>query len=243
MRLLTWNLQHGGGRRIDRIVECLRPYEADVIVLSEFRNNEPGVALRARLKEEGYGHHSAPQAAPRANTVLVAARSPFEAVTFPGQMADPALGDFTESVMLARFEGLNVFGLYLPGEERKRPVFDFLLDLPERYLEEDSVLIGDLNTGRHHEDEAGATFVSAHQFDALLEQGWIDAWRSRNPDAREFSWYSRGHNNGFRLDHALVSPSLNYKATGTCYSHKEREEGVTDHSLMVLELEMAARGG
>ena len=54
MRILTWNLQHGGGRRIGRIVEALRPYEADVLVLSEYRNNEPRAALRARLREEGY---------------------------------------------------------------------------------------------------------------------------------------------------------------------------------------------
>lgn len=115
-------------------------------------------------------------------------------------------------------------------------MFDFLLKLPERYLAEDSVLMGDLNTGRHYEDEAGATFVSAHQFDALLEQGWIDAWRTRNPEAREFTWFSRGYNNGFRLDHALVSPSLDQKIKDVCYSHTEREEGVTDHSLMVMDL-------
>ena len=78
--------------------------------------------------------------------MLVAARLPFEAESFPGQMADPELGDFSESVLLARFDGLNVFGLYLPGEKRKRPVFDFLLRLPERYLAGDSVLMGDLNT-------------------------------------------------------------------------------------------------
>ena len=168
--------------------------------------------------------------------MLVAARLPFEAESFPGQMADPELGDFSESVLLARFDGLNVFGLYLPGEKRKRPVFDFLLRLPERYLAGDSVLMGDLNTGRHHEDEAGATFTSAHQFDALLEQGWIDAWRTRNPEAREFTWFSRGYNNGFRLDHALVSPALDGKIKEVRYSHAEREEGVSDHSVMVVDL-------
>jgi len=169
--------------------------------------------------------------------VLVAARQPFEAVTFPGRMVDPDLGDFTESVLTARFGGLNLFGLYLPGEERKRPVFDFLLDLPDHYLEEDTVLIGDFNTGRHYEDEEGATFVSAHQFDVLLEKGWIDAWRSRNPEAREFTWFSRGYNNGFRLDHALVSPSVDQRIEVVRYSHREREEGITDHSMMVVDLE------
>ena len=172
MRVLTWNLQHGGGRRIGRIAEALRPYEADVLDLSEYRNNGPGADLRSRMKEQGYAHHAAPEGPPGLNPVLVAARLEFEAETFPGQMADPELGDFSTSVMLARFDSLNVFGLYLPGEERKRPVFDFLLNLPERYLQEDTVLIGDMNTGRHHEDEAEATFTSTSSTPFWRRGGW-----------------------------------------------------------------------
>jgi exodeoxyribonuclease III len=53
MRLVTWNLQHGGGRRIDQIAVALLPYDADVLVLSEYRNNVSGDDLRARLKEDG----------------------------------------------------------------------------------------------------------------------------------------------------------------------------------------------
>jgi len=53
MRILTWNIQHGGGPRIDRIHEAMRPYEADVVVLSEYRNNERGADLRARMKADG----------------------------------------------------------------------------------------------------------------------------------------------------------------------------------------------
>ena len=236
MRILNWNLQHGGGSRIDRLADALLAYEADVLILNEYRHNKAGSTLRDRLRDEGYAYQSAHHAEPRSNIIFVAAREPFEAVTFPGQLTDPELGDFTARVLQARINGVNVFGVYMPGEEYKRPVFDFLLKLPERYLAGDSVLMGDLNTGRHYEDEAGATFVSALQFDALLEQGWIDAWRTRNPETREFTWFSRGYNNGFRLDHALVSPSLDQKINEVCYSHTEREEGVTDHSLVVLDL-------
>jgi exonuclease III len=74
------------------------------------------------------------------------------------------------------------------------------------------------------------------QFEDLLAQGWIDAWRSRFPEAREFTWLSPGYKNGFRLDHAFVSPSLNKRVTEVCYSHREREEKITDHSVMLIEL-------
>lgn len=240
MRNVTWNLQHGGGKRIGAIVEVLRSYSADVLVLSEFRNNPPGEILRSELDSMGYRFQASPPADAGTNTVLVAAREPFESVTFPGQMADPDLGDFSTSALLARFPSLNVFGLYLPGEERKRPVFDFLMNLPAEYLLSDSLLIGDFNTGQHYLDESGATFSSTKQFEELLDQGWIDAWRSRNPEAREFTWLSPGYKNGFRLDHAFVSPSLNKRVTEVHYSHREREEKITDHSVMLMELKSAS---
>jgi exodeoxyribonuclease-3 len=123
MRVLTWNLQHGGGKRTVGIVEVLRLHAGDVLVLSEFRNNPPGEILRRELKAMSYRFQAVPSADARMNTVLIAARIPFESVTFPGQMSDPKPGDFSTSVLLARFPDLNIFGLYLPGEERKRPVF------------------------------------------------------------------------------------------------------------------------
>lgn len=55
MRILTLNLQNGGGSRIRRIVEALESKQADVIVLSEFRHNAGSLELRARLRGMGYG--------------------------------------------------------------------------------------------------------------------------------------------------------------------------------------------
>ncbi len=88
MRIITWNIQHGGGSRIDRICDALHPYEADLIILAEFRHNKAANTLRDRLSEQGYAYQSAPHAPARSNIVFVAARQPFEAVTFPGQLDD-----------------------------------------------------------------------------------------------------------------------------------------------------------
>lgn len=236
MRIITWNLQHGGGKRIGRFCDALETYDADLLVLTEYRHNKVSEKLHAWLEGQGYRYRLAPHASPRKNIVLIAAKKPFEAVMFPGQAADEEHGDFTHRVLMARLGDLNIMGLYLPGGEKKWPVYDFLMKLPSKYREGQTILIGDFNTGRHYEDEKGASFSSAEQFDALLEQGWIDSWRSRNPEAREFTWYSRGYNNGFRLDHALVTPSVNDRIVDVRYSHYEREAGVSDHSMMILDL-------
>ena len=37
MKILAWNIQHGGGTRLARIVEEVSAFDADVIALTEFR--------------------------------------------------------------------------------------------------------------------------------------------------------------------------------------------------------------
>jgi endonuclease/exonuclease/phosphatase family metal-dependent hydrolase len=38
VKLLAWNIQHGGGTRLVRIVEEISAYDPDVIAVTEFRN-------------------------------------------------------------------------------------------------------------------------------------------------------------------------------------------------------------
>ncbi|MGJ8656989.1 MAG: endonuclease/exonuclease/phosphatase family protein [Akkermansiaceae bacterium] len=115
MRILTWNLQHGGGKRIERLTTALLTYDADVILLNEYRHNKAGSDLREHLTEAGYLYQSAPHAAPRDNIIFAASRIPFESTTFPGQLSDPDLGDFTSRVLLVKIADLNIFGVYMPS--------------------------------------------------------------------------------------------------------------------------------
>ena len=65
--------------------------------------------------------------------------------------------------------------------------------------------------------------------------GFSDLWRHRYPDGREFSWYSH-RGNGFRIDHAFLSSSLAARAGVIRYSHEERLAGLSDHSVLLLDL-------
>lgn len=91
-------------------------------------------------------------------------------------------------------------------------------------------MIGDLNTGLHRKDETGATFVCADQFRAFGTL-FVDAWRETHGDvAREASWYSHV-GNGFRIDHAFVSPALAPLIKGCRYDHAPRKARTTDHAM------------
>ena len=70
----------------------------------------------------------------------------------------------------------------------------------------------------------------------LLDLGWVDLWRHFHPNTQEYTWKSTA-GNGFRLDHAFASPSAVPRVTNTYYSHAEREAKVSDHSMLIIDLE------
>src|SRR4051812_33530589 len=94
VRVLDWNIRHGGGSRLGRIVDALARHDADLIVLCEYRRRT-GEALREALAGLGYPLASATEPPPGRNGVLVAARRPFRErgplstrVTEPYRMLD-----------------------------------------------------------------------------------------------------------------------------------------------------------
>ena len=84
-------------------------------------------------------------------------------------------------------------------------------------------------------DEAGATDATAGFLDEVQVAGFRDVWRDRNPETREFSWFSH-RQNGFRIDHAFFSPRLAGRVRGIGYAHGARESGVSDHSMLVVDV-------
>lgn len=227
-RILVWNIRHGGGRRAAAIVEALLAQAPSVIVLTEFRWDGSGDVIRKQLQAEGYDSPCLPVAPPTRNGVFVCAREPFS-VSKPVELTD-----HEERFVWATFDEFEVCGLYFPQQRAKEPLFNGLLSLSENVCGRPTLLVGDFNTGLHGRDEAGATFYCSDKLQALLDNGWTDVWRSRHQEAREYSWFST-HGNGFRIDHALASASLDAMVRSAFYSHDERIQRVSDHSMMVVD--------
>jgi len=247
MRLLSWNIQHGGGSRVARIIDALASHDPDVIALSEYRTR-PGVAICAALASRGWLHIESTNPAGSDNGLCVLSRTPMvRARVCPAPPENSVRWldvDFPEHGF-----GISVLHIVcsvpklkdrVPGEAKTR-FWNAILGVAEARLDEPLMFVGDFNTGAHHLDEVGRTFVCAAHFVKLSSVGWTDAWRHHNPDTTEWTWYSRHKGgvpgNGFRLDHAFATPSLRPRVVSCRYSHVEREAGVSDHSILVLEVE------
>ena len=227
LTITTWNIRHGGGSRLQQITAVLDGYSnSDVLVITEYRPNKNGKAIRAFLEEKGYGHQFATVTEEKKNGVLVASRLEFEAKT------DTRLAEHSHRVAKVQFEGFTLYGCYFPQQKEKQKVFDYLID--ECANSDRSIITGDINTGLHFIDEKGKSFYCA---DALhqLNQIMPDAYRHLHGEKKEYSWFSNA-GNGFSIDHFMVSPSMLGDVRRCEYKHGPRESKASDHSAMSLEL-------
>jgi exonuclease III len=234
LRILSWNILHGGGKRAQDILVAIEAHQPDIVTLQEFRHSANQQIFLDGLVDMGLTHQFVPETTQaRDNTLIIAARQAFTAEVFP--LADDKPAHAISAHFAARPE-LSMIALHLPHKKHQLPYFHALLDLPAQYLTGNSLLIGDFNCGIPFEDSETRSFYATHLFQQLLQNGWIDAWRSRNKNRREFSWISSKHQNGFRYDHALVSASLNAQIAAVKYDHQVRINGSSDHSLLILDV-------
>lgn len=230
LRLLAWNIRQGGGTRLAAIADAAARHAPDVLIVSEYRSGDAAGRLRGALAERGYRHATVTAPPPGRNGVLIAARRPLREIgPLDGGVAEPY------RIVGVDVGGLRLFGVYMPNLLAKVPYWEALIAALAEQARAPAVAIGDFNTCRAYVDEPGAIDRTAHFLDKVEAIGFCDLWRCRNPDGREFSWYStRG--NGFRIDHAFLSPLLAARAGAVRYSHEERLAGLSDHAPLILDL-------
>jgi exodeoxyribonuclease III len=245
MKLLTWNIRHGGGARLARIIEELAAHDAHVIALTEYRAR-PGRELRAALIERGWPYVETTLPSGNENGIAVFSRTPMVRTRLCQAAPEHRIRWLDIDLPEEGF-GFSVLHIPAAGSSKSHPLnvskvrfWETVLCAAEARLHEPFLFVGDWNTGAHRVDETGKTYACAEHFLKLAAMGWIDLWRHHNPGTTEWTWYStlkggvRG--NGFRLDHAFATPTLVPRVESCRYSHVERNAGVSDHSMLIVEV-------
>ena len=231
MRLLAWNIRQGGGSRLALIADAVACHEADILVISEYRGGASAVRLLSALSSLGYDYVTTLAPPPSRNGVLIAARFAFvEHGPIGRGLPEPY------RMVSVEFTAFRLVGIYLPNLLAKVPYWEALIADLLRQPGGWALAIGDFNTCRPYLDEAGAIDKTAHYMERIAQIGFRDEWRRRYPTVREYSWFStRG--NGFRID-PFLSHGLATRAGTIRYSHQERLSGISDHSPLILELDV-----
>jgi exodeoxyribonuclease III len=246
VRFVALNVQHTGVARADRIAAALHDLAPDVAVLTEVLPGPGAERLVDRLHDGGLAHHHAGlvETHDLPYATVVASRLPLDAVE------DPFAGTrFAQAAQQVRIAGITLVALYAPlnrSRPRTRDHDEFWTQVfrehADSLVDRSAIMMGDWNTGARPLDAEGGAVPGMAQFESLLASGWTDAWRSLHPGEREFSWHDPGSGNGFRLDHALLSPALAANLHDAFYVHSTRLDKLSDHSALVVEVDAPGTG-
>ncbi len=242
MRLLSWNILQGGGRRADEIAKVLVTYNPDIITLQEFRDSSDKRGgkdeVMGALKTLDHKFIHIPETSgPHEHTILISSRFGFDAGPFlPDPISPLPMLEAYFSAEALGFE-LSLIAVHFPQKKAQVPLFQALKDDSESLLKMDALIIGDMNCGIPFVDSDSKTFASTQYYQDLLHAGWIDSWRRRHPDAREFTWVSPRTGNRFRYDQIMATPSFNDRIKSVEYDHtpREAEPRLSDHSLFIVD--------
>lgn len=243
-RVVAWNLMQGGGaRRTPGIVLALLEHGADVVVLSEWKWAMGG-QMAAVLAEHGLGHQSIARLGDGEHGVMVASRVELVGrdgvARHPGEAARNAARRRMVEVELVGLD-LAVAAVHVPCEGPGRTaVLADVLECARRRRDGSCLIVGDFNiSARSGAVEMQPRGVEANGWRALGQLatlGYVDAWARGRAGAEEATWVSH-EGRGYRIDHAWASQRCAARVVQCVYSHAEREAGLSDHSLIVVDVE------
>lgn len=233
MKILSLNMRHGGASRIEKIQLYIEEKQADIVVLPEFRNNKWGKMLALSLTSSSYFYYISQAITPvefqNKNSVAV-----FSKVKLNAESLQGLKGGDTLRILKLSSHHFDIFPVYFANNQEKESLYEFLLAHIQN-LTKPSLFIGDFNTGLHYEDETKATFYCEDKFKELSKK-MVDIWRYFQGSLKESTWYSHA-GNGFRIDHAFGNQSFVAKVKNCYYDHSPRENKISDHSAIIVELE------
>jgi len=243
MRIVSWNIRAGGGKRIEAIAAQLATWNPDVLVLSEYRATPPSLWLADTLKHQGliHQHSTANSRTPSVNSLLIGARWPMRRMrprSLPNEPRRWAIFSIAAPMPFA-IGGLHV-PLGITG--RKNAFLDALLAMARGWNKGPALIIGDTNTGRIGIDEESPVFDLREDswMQAMEQTQWHDSFRHIHGNELAYTWYSPNKGNGFRLDEGFVNQRLIGRLTEAYYEwgHVEdgsRRDALSDHAALILE--------
>ena len=254
MRIVSWNIRAGGGRRVEGIADQIARWAPDVVALSEFRATPPSAELARALAGQGLLHQLSTASAklPRANSLLLASRWPLARVRLRG-----APGADSRRWLLARVASpcaLTLGAMHVPNRVtgRKFPFLDAVLGLVHTWRRGPALLVGDTNSGLIDLDEEVPAFLVEEDgwIRGLEAAGWADAFRLLRGSERAYTWYSPNGGNGFRIDQAFVNRALRpllwdgrheWGRAPVCRGRRARRDAISDHAALLVDLDPSVR--
>lgn len=157
------------------------------------------------------------------------------------------------------FDNLKIANIYIPsgtsGDLRQQVKYDFLEKYKQillRQVKEQRpyIICGDFNIAHNNIDiknwrtnQKNSGFLPEERawLDIVFREiGFVDAYRFKNPDRVEYTWWSNranawNNNVGWRIDYQIISPSIKSKIISTEIYRKEK---FSDHAPLIINYDL-----
>jgi len=256
LRVASYNI-NGITSRIAILLRWLDEFRPDIVGLQELKTTDDRFPAEA-IAELGYSAIWHGQKSWNGVALLSRVGELHETRrSLPGD-PDPSQSRYIEAAVC----GLLVGNMYAPnGNPWPGPKFDYKLawlDRLKAYAQDlidndvPAVLIGDYNVipteqdvykPEHWAKDALFSPQAREHYAELVAQGWTDALRELHPDERIYTFWhywrrSFERDAGIRIDHLLLSPSLDSKLIAAGVDRTARGwEKSSDHAPVWIELE------
>ena len=253
MQLATWNI-NSLTVRLPQVLDWLAAHPVDALALQEIKMTDdkfPAAAFSAAgYRAQWFGQKTY-------NGVALITRA--EATDVVRNI--PGFGDDMARVITATVQGVRVIGAYFPnGQEPGSDKFDYkmhwlkaLRHWVRTELEQHPklVLMGDCNITFDDadvwdpvglKDTIHCTEEERYELRALVALGLTDSYRLFPQPPKSYSWwdyrdFAFRRNRGLRIDHVLVSATLQPRVTACVIDKTPRKnERPSDHAPVVLSL-------
>jgi exodeoxyribonuclease-3 len=254
MQIATFNINNIN-RRLPSLLAWLAEAKPDIACLQELKCTDTDFP-KAALEKAGY--HALWRGQRTWNGVAILSRREpvLTRLELPGDTSDEQ-----SRYIEAAIEGLVIGCLYLPnGNPQPGPKFDYKLAWFKRLaahardllrLNVPVILAGDYNVApteldiypsNSWEGDALVHPKSRAAYVRLLRQGWTDALRQMHPEQRIYTFWHYMRNRfprdqGLRLDHILLSPTLSPWLEAAGVDRDVRgQAGASDHAPVWITL-------
>lgn len=260
MRVLNWNIGHGGGSRLSAICRHIEDVRPDLLALTEFQTRNEA-SLCSHLERLGYPFIVTSRPGANRNGLFVACKWRLEHAP-DGHTPDidrerwlaVRLNELDLDILVLHIPGApdNKFenGYGISGAKRKELFWERTIDYAVDHKDYRVIIMGDFNTGFRIDTE-GSNFKKSHYMTKLLDVGFIDTWRHLHTQERDYTWFSKRKDkntgksqdfNGFRLDYIFVSSALRDSIADVAILHEPRTTGASDHASLVANIKMPQVG-
>lgn len=243
LRILNWNVRNPSYQRATKQCKYIEKLKPHIILLTELKSPNGLKYFEERLSYLGYNLF---YEFPTDDYFILTAcffksyELPIKTDFLPHRMKGIR-------IMHKNFNGY-FFGIYVPsrGPKERRNVNKRkfqnsvmkTLDKIKRVITTNVIIGGDLNVIDPFHIPKYQIFGDweFEFYEKFIEIGLVDAWRVKNSE-QDYSWFGR-EGDGYRFDHLFVSKNLKNKIKKCYYDHNVRESKLSDHSAMILDLEL-----